>query len=247
MSESAECPVAGAASPTVFVVEDDISVREALRLLIRAVGWIPQVFATAEEFLDYPLIDGPRCLVLDINLPDLNGLDLQQSLSHGETMPIIFITGSANVPMTVQAMKAGAFEFFSKPFDNQALLNAMAQAIQCSGAALRRLKHLRTLELAYGSLSAREREVMRLVVSGLLNKQIGSELGISELTVKAHRGRMMRKMRAESVAALVRIDAQLRQLSPQQRTAVSRPAPSRESSETSSGEGRQYDLNQDFL
>lgn len=247
MSESAECPVAGRTSPTVFVVEDDISVREALRLLIRAVGWIPRVFSTAREFLDDPLIEGPRCLVLDISLPDLNGLDLQQSLSHGETMPIIFITGSVNVPMTVQAMKAGAFEFFSKPFDNQALVSAMAQAIQCSGAALRRLAHLRTVELAYESLSRREREVMRLVVAGRLNKQIGSELGISELTVKAHRGRVMRKMRAESVAALVRMDAQLYRVSPQHRTADSRPAALREFAEISSGEGRQYDLNQEFL
>lgn len=247
MSESAECPLAGKASPTVFVVEDDISVREALRLLIRAVGWTPRVFATAGEFLDYPLIDGPRCLVLDITLPDLNGLDLQQSLSHGETMPIIFITGSANVPMTVQAMKAGAFEFFSKPFDNQALLSAIAQAIQCSGAALRLLAQLHTLELAYESLSGREREVMRLVVAGRLNKQIGCELGISELTVKAHRGRVMRKMRAESVAALVRIDAQLRCVLPQHRTANSRPAGLREFTEISSGDGREWDLSQEFL
>jgi FixJ family two-component response regulator len=205
------------------VVDDDVSVREALGRLIREAGWIPQLFATAREFLDHRIVDAPRCLVLDMNLPDLNGLDLQQRLSEGEKMPIIFITGAVNVPMTVRAMKAGAFEFLSKPFDSEALTSAVSQAFKCSSAALQRQAELRALEQAYALLTGREREVMRLVVSGRLNKQIACDLGISELTVKGHRGRVMRKMKAESVAELVRIDAQLRQVPLGQRTADTPP------------------------
>jgi FixJ family two-component response regulator len=209
MTESGRRPAAGEVVPTVFVVEDDISVRESVGLLIRAGGWRPALFSTAREFLEHPVVDTPRCLVLDMTLPDLNGLDLQQRLSEGERMPIIFITGAVNVSMTVQAMKAGAFEFLSKPFDHQALSSAIEQAIQCSSAAIERLARLRALEQAHALLTSRERQVMQLVVAGRMNKQIASELGISELTVKAHRGRVMRKMGAESVAALVKIDAQL--------------------------------------
>jgi FixJ family two-component response regulator len=233
MIESTKRPLPGEPLPTVYVVEDDISVRESLGRLIREVGWVPQLFGTAREFLGHPIVDAPRCLVLDMTLPDLSGLDLQQRLSDGEKMPIIFITGAVNVPMTVQAMKAGAFEFLSKPFDTEALISAVTQALKCSSAALRRQRELSALQQAYALLTVRERAVMHLVVSGRLNKQIASELGISELTVKGHRGRVMRKMKVESVAALVRIDAQLRQVPPAQRTADWRPIGSEEPVEVS--------------
>jgi FixJ family two-component response regulator len=236
MIESGEQPVAGEPLPTVFVVEDDISVRVSLGLLIRAAGWMPHLFGTAQEFLEHPVLDTPRCLVLDMTLPDLNGLDLQQRLTEGETMPIIFITGAVDVSMTVQAMKAGAFEFLSKPFDYEALSSAIAQAIHCSRAALERREQLRVLEQAQARLTCRERQVMQLVVSGRLNKQIASELGISELTVKAHRGRVMQKMGAPSLAALVRTDAQLRQVPQQHRTAERRPIALRELTEISPDE-----------
>ncbi len=197
------------ATPVVFVVDDDISVRESLELLIRCAGWQPETFPSAQEFLARPRIDGPSCLVLDVALPDLNGLDLQKRMVDRTDMPIIFITGYGDVPMTVQAMKAGAVEFLTKPFGDEVLLTAIRHAIERSHTALGHEAEIRALRDCYASLSAREREVMVLVVSGLLNKQVAGELGISEITVKAHRGQMMRKMRADSVADLVRMAATL--------------------------------------
>ena len=198
-------------TPIVFVVDDDISVRESLELLIRCGGWQPETFASAQEFLSRPRILAPSCLVLDIGLPDLNGLELQKRVAPDRIdMPIIFITGYGDVPMTVQAMKAGAVEFLTKPFSDEVLLNAIRHAIERSQIALRQEADLRVLCDRYASLSGREREVMALVVSGLLNKQVGGELGISEITVKAHRGKMMRKMKADSLADLVNMAATLR-------------------------------------
>ena len=197
-------------APIVFVVDDDISVRESLELLIRCEGWQPKTFASAQEFLDYPRVHIPNCLVLDVSLPGLNGLDLQ-SLVAGERndMPIIFITGHGDVPMTVQAMKAGAVEFLTKPFSEGALVSAIRAAIERSRVALSRGAEMRVLHDRYASLSSRERQVMALVVSGLLNKQVGGELGISEITVKAHRGKVMQKMKADSLPDLVRMAAKL--------------------------------------
>jgi FixJ family two-component response regulator len=198
------------AVPIVFVVDDDVSVRESLELLIRCEGWEPQTFASALEFLSRPRALVPSCLVLDISLPGLNGLDLQKQVAvERPDIPIIFITGYGDVPKTVQAMKAGAVEFLTKPFAEEVLLSAIRQAIDRSQAALGREAELRTLRDRYASLSGREREVMTLVVSGLLNKHVGGELGISEITVKAHRGRMMQKMKAGSLADLVNMAAQL--------------------------------------
>ena len=198
----------------VFVVDDDVSVRESLEALIRCQGWRAEVFQSAEEFLARPRPLGPSCLILDVTLPDLNGLDLQQHVATDRSdMPIIFITGHGDVPMTVRAMKAGAVEFFTKPYGDAVLLSAIQQAIECSRAALRRETEMRSIRDSYGSLSRRERQVMALVVRGLLNKQVGAELGISEITVKAHRGSVMRKMKADSLPDLVNVAARL-QLAP---------------------------------
>jgi len=198
-------------APLVFVVDDDISIRESLELLIRSAGWEPRLFASAQEFLSLPRIPGPSCLVLDVSLPGLNGLDLQKRVA-GERpdMPIIFITGYGDVPMSVRAMKAGATEFLTKPFNDDALLNAIRQAIERSCLALRREAEIGALRDSYMTLTIREREVLALVVSGLPNKQIGGELGISEITVKAHRGKMMQKMKADSLPGLVKMASRLR-------------------------------------
>ncbi|MGB7600517.1 MAG: response regulator [Candidatus Sulfotelmatobacter sp.] len=198
-------------TPIVFVVDDDVSVRESLELLIRCEGWHPETFASAREFLNYPRVHIPNCLVLDVSLPGLNGLDLQRLVADERTdMPIIFITGHGDVPMTVQAMKAGAVEFLTKPFSDEVLLQAIRQALERSRVALGHEAEMRVLRERYESLSQRERQVMALVVSGLLNKQVGGELGISEITVKAHRGKVMQKMKADSLADLVRMAGRLR-------------------------------------
>jgi FixJ family two-component response regulator len=200
---------ASAGTAVVFVVDDDVSVRESLELLIRSAGWQPETFASAEDFLARSRIDGPSCLVLDVSLPDLNGLDLQKRIVDRVDMPIIFITGHGDVPTTVQAMKAGALEFLTKPFSDDLLLDAIRRAIECSRNSLAHATELRALQDCYASLTPRQREVMALVVSGLLNKQIAAELGISEITVKAHRSQVMRKMQVDSVAGLVRVAAAL--------------------------------------
>ena len=198
------------ATPIVFVVDDDISVRESLELLIRSEGWQPETFASAQEFLAHPRKLAPSCLVLDVSLPGLNGLDLQKRVAVERIeMPIIFITGHGNVPMTVQAMKAGAVEFLTKPFSGDVLLSAIRNAIERSLTALGHEAEMRGLRDRYASLTRREREVMALVASGLLNKQVGGELGISEITVKAHRGQAMQKMKADSLADLVKMAARL--------------------------------------
>lgn len=196
--------------PIVFVVDDDVSVRESLELLVRNAGWQPETFESAQEFLTRPRPQVPSCLVLDLSLPDVSGLDLQKQVSTERSdMPIIFITGHGDVPKSVQAMKAGAVEFLTKPFGDNVLLTAIRHALDRSHSALGREAEMQVLRDCYASLTPRERQVMALVVSGLLNKQVGGELGISEITVKAHRGQVMQKMKADSLADLVKIAGRL--------------------------------------
>jgi FixJ family two-component response regulator len=209
MTEAAT-PSADLGESVVFVVDDDISVRQSLEVLIATAGLHAELFASAQEFLTRHKVVGPSCLVLDVGLPDLSGLDLQGLLAvQGEDMPIIFITGRGDVPTTVRAMKAGAVEFLTKPFDADVLLEAIHHAIEHNRASRAVEAGLHALRAAHASLSVREREVMGLVISGLLNKQVGDQLGISEITVKAHRGRVMRKMGADSIAELVTMAGRL--------------------------------------
>jgi len=197
-------------TPIVFVVDDDVSVRESLALLIDSAGWQPETFASAQEFLHRPRVVAPSCLVLDFSLPDLDGLELQKRVAPDRTnMPIIFISGYGDVPITVRAMKAGAMEFLTKPLTGAVLVSAIQRAIERSRAMIHDEDAMRQLRNCHASLSPRERQVMALVVSGLLNKQVGGELGISEITVKAHRGKMMRKMNAGSICDLVRMASRL--------------------------------------
>ena len=210
VSERIVSPPMSQATPIVYVVDDDLSVRESLELLVRHEGWHPETFESAQEFLSRPHVLVPSCLILDITMPGINGLELQKRVAAERSdMPIIFITGYGDVPTTVQAMKAGAVEFLTKPFSDAVLLSAIKSAMQRSVAALRVEAEIRALQARYAALSRREREVMGLVVRGRLNKQVGFELGISEITVKAHRGQVMRKMDAGSLADLVNIAAKL--------------------------------------
>lgn len=196
--------------PIVFVVDDDVSVRESLDLMIKFAGWQPETFASAKEFLARPRTATPSCLVLDVSLPDLNGLELQKLIATDRLdMPIIFVTGHGDVPMTVQAMKAGAVEFLTKPFDDEVLLSAIRHALKRSASVLDEQAEVTSLRRSYESLTPREQDVMRCVVGGMLNKQIGLKLGISEITVKAHRGKVMQKMKADSVAELVKTAVRL--------------------------------------
>ncbi len=195
--------------PTVFVVDDDRAVRESLALLIESAGWRPEVFASGPEFLARPRAEVPSCLVLDMVLPDLNGCELQSLVADRADMPIIFISGHGDVPLAVRAMRAGAVDFLTKPLVGDLLLGTMRSAIDRSAAALGDAEQMRALLACYALLSRREREVMALVVAGRLNKQVGGELGISEITVKAHRGRVMRKMKAGSLPDLVTMAARL--------------------------------------
>jgi FixJ family two-component response regulator len=214
-------PVFSTAKPVVFIVDDDVSVRESLSLLFNHEGWQPETFESAQEFLNRPPATVPSCLVLDIVLPGMNGLDLQRRIVGERTnTPIVFITGHGDVPRTVQAMKAGAVEFLTKPLNDSKLVLAVSGAIERSKALIGRDAELRGLQERYARLSSREREVMTLVVKGLANKQVACELGISEITVKAHRGSLMRKMKAESLAELVNQAAHLRLPRPKWRTYI---------------------------
>ena len=207
-------------APVVFVVDDDLSVRQSLELLILSAGWQVETFASAREFLESRRPLCPGCLVLDLLLPGLSGLDLQERITAtGVGIPIIFITGYRDVPMTVRAMKGGAIEFLTKPFRNDVLLAAIGHAIERSRAALADEVELRALRERHASLTPREREIMMFVVAGRLNKQIASVLGISEITVKAHRGQMMRKMKAPSLPHLVNMVARLGRDPPEMRDA----------------------------
>jgi FixJ family two-component response regulator len=199
------------ATPIVFVVDDDASVRESLETLIRFAGWRSKTFASAQGFLACPEASTASCLVLDVTLPNVSGLDLQRQVAVDRVgMPIICITGNSDVPTTVQAMKAGAFEFLTKPLASDVMLSVLRHAIECSETALGREAEVRVLQKCYATLSRRERQVMALVVTGMLNKRIGAELGISEITVKGHRGNVMRKMSADSLPDLVNKAARLR-------------------------------------
>jgi FixJ family two-component response regulator len=210
-NEVGSSPMATAKS-IVFIVDDDAWVRESLETLIQDQGWQPETFASAQEFLDRPRTFTPSCLVLDISLPGLNGLELQKRVAAERTdLPIIFVTGHGDIPMSVGAMKAGAVEFLTKPFNDEVLLTAIRQALERSRLALAQEAEIQQLRDRYASLTARERDVMALVVSGLLNKQVAGELGITESTVKAHRGQVMQKMKANSVADLVKMTARLHQ------------------------------------
>ncbi len=201
--------------PIVFIVDDDVSVRESLELLVRNENWKPETFASAQDFLNHPRKLVPSCLVLDLSLPGLNGLELQKQLAVEHIdMPIIFITGYGDVPKSVQAMKAGALEFLTKPLNNDTLISAIRNALERSRLALAQNAEMQELRNRYTSLTPREQQVMALVVAGLLNKQVGGELGISEITVKAHRGQVMQKMKADSLADLVRMAARLRPARP---------------------------------
>ncbi|HUA15842.1 MAG TPA: response regulator [Verrucomicrobiae bacterium] len=199
------------AMPIVFIVDDDVSVRESLELLVRNENWKPETFASAQEFLRHPRTLVPSCLVLDLSLPGLTGLELQKQLlvDHID-MPIIFITAYGDVPKSVQAMKAGALEFLTKPLDTDALVSAIGKALERSRIMIAHEAEMRDLRSRYAALTPREQQVMALVVAGLLNKQVGGELGISEITVKAHRGQVMQKMKANSLADLVKLAARLR-------------------------------------
>jgi FixJ family two-component response regulator len=198
-------------SPIVYIVDDDVSVRESLESLVASIGWRSQVFASAQEFLLCPRQLSPSCLLLDMSLPDLNGLELQELIAGDRwDMPIIFITGHGDIPMTVRAMKAGAVEFLTKPLNADDLMSAIESAVERSRASLDREAGLQDLRGRFESLSPREREVLERVVRGQLNKQVGGDLGISEITVKAHRGRVMRKMQARSLADLVNMVTRLR-------------------------------------
>src|SRR6202789_844732 len=206
------------ATPIVFVVDYDPSVREALESLIAQAGWRVQIFESAQDFLGFPRASAPSCLVLDVTMPGLNGLELQSLIAVDRTdMPIIFITGHADVPMTVKAMKAGAVEFLTKPVSEEVLISAIHGAIARSRVTLEKESELQTLRGRYAKLTPREREVMTFVVRGLLNKQVGGELGMAEITVKAHRGQIMRKMNAASFADLVNMGARLGLAAPNKR------------------------------